>query len=343
VGSFGERLRREREMRGITLDEIAAATKIGARSLKALEEEDFKKLPGGIFNKGFVRAYAKFLGISEEQAVGDYLAACGEPEDVAEIDPAQLLAQREESEAKSKAASRRARELQSIQTDSSSGFPWMALVGLAIIVALAWGVRVGYYRYRAHLDAQAQAQAQAQHEAEAKAQAEAAAAVAAQQAIQSAVQPQPDAATSPDANSAQPATTPGTSAPKPDTKQLTPDTSQKAPQKATEQKAEIVDPSNSEPPAKAGGFSVLVHARQKIWISIKADGKYLISGELPSSSERKFQPHGQVTLKTGNAGGTDVAVNGKPLPSLGADGEVRTVTINPDGSFEILPPTPVKN
>jgi cytoskeleton protein RodZ len=80
MGSFGERLQREREMRGITLEEIADSTKIGTRSLRALEQEAFDKLPGGIFNKGFVRAYARYLGIDEEQAVTDFLAAAGEPE-----------------------------------------------------------------------------------------------------------------------------------------------------------------------------------------------------------------------------------------------------------------------
>jgi cytoskeleton protein RodZ len=78
VGSFGDRLQREREMRGITLEEIAEATKIGTRSLRALEQQDFDKLPGGIFNKGFVRAYARYLGLDEEQAVADYLEALGE-------------------------------------------------------------------------------------------------------------------------------------------------------------------------------------------------------------------------------------------------------------------------
>lgn len=77
---FGERLQREREMRGITLEEISASTKIGTRSLRALEKEDFDQLPGGVFNKGFVRAYAKYLGIDEEQAVADYLTAAGEQE-----------------------------------------------------------------------------------------------------------------------------------------------------------------------------------------------------------------------------------------------------------------------
>src|SRR6516162_11634811 len=78
MGSFGDRLRREREQRGISLDDVALATKIRAGLLQALEEEKFDRLPGGIFNKGFVRAYARHLGIDEEQAIADYMAASGD-------------------------------------------------------------------------------------------------------------------------------------------------------------------------------------------------------------------------------------------------------------------------
>jgi cytoskeleton protein RodZ len=84
MGVFGDRLRREREMRGIALDEIVESTKISRRHLEALEGEHFDQLPGGVFNKGFVRAYARFLGIDEDQAVADYSAASNEqpePED----------------------------------------------------------------------------------------------------------------------------------------------------------------------------------------------------------------------------------------------------------------------
>ena len=73
--SFGARLKRERQQRKIELDDISASTKISTRFLRALEEEQFDKLPGGIFNKGFVRAYAHHLGIDEGQAIADYLAA----------------------------------------------------------------------------------------------------------------------------------------------------------------------------------------------------------------------------------------------------------------------------
>lgn len=80
MAGFGERLRRERELRGIKLEEIAEATKIGVRYLRALEDEDLPRLPGGIFSRGFVRAYAKYLGIDEEQAIADFVAIAGEAE-----------------------------------------------------------------------------------------------------------------------------------------------------------------------------------------------------------------------------------------------------------------------
>ncbi|HEX7287311.1 MAG TPA: RodZ domain-containing protein [Candidatus Angelobacter sp.] len=78
MGSFGDKLRREREMRGVTLDEISESTKISRRHLESLEKEEFDSLPGGVFNKGFVRAYARFLGINEDQAVADYVAVAQE-------------------------------------------------------------------------------------------------------------------------------------------------------------------------------------------------------------------------------------------------------------------------
>jgi cytoskeleton protein RodZ len=66
-------------MRGISLDEIMATTKIGRRLLLALEEEQFDLLPGGIFNKSYVRAYAKCVGMNEDEAVAEYLEAAQEP------------------------------------------------------------------------------------------------------------------------------------------------------------------------------------------------------------------------------------------------------------------------
>ena len=71
--SFGETLKRERELRQISLREISEATKINLRYLEALERDDFRHLPGGVFNKGFVRAFAQFIGIDADAMVTAYL------------------------------------------------------------------------------------------------------------------------------------------------------------------------------------------------------------------------------------------------------------------------------
>ena len=73
MSSFGETLKRERELRQISLREIAEATKINLRYLDALERDDFRHLPGGVFNKGFVRAYSQFIGIDPDGMVTAYL------------------------------------------------------------------------------------------------------------------------------------------------------------------------------------------------------------------------------------------------------------------------------
>ena len=78
---FGEYLRREREMRGVSLEEISAATKISIRFLQAIENEELAKLPGGIFTRSFVRTYARYLGLDEERVLADYqLAGEAKPE-----------------------------------------------------------------------------------------------------------------------------------------------------------------------------------------------------------------------------------------------------------------------
>src|SRR5579859_5904417 len=77
-GNFGERLKRERELREVAPNEIVVATRISLRFLQALENEDWDKLPGGVFNRGFVRAIARYLGLDEENLLAEYDLAHGD-------------------------------------------------------------------------------------------------------------------------------------------------------------------------------------------------------------------------------------------------------------------------
>lgn len=73
AGDFGARLREARERRGLTLRVMADATKISVRALEALEKNDISRLPGGIFSRAFVRAYANEIGLDPEQAVAEFI------------------------------------------------------------------------------------------------------------------------------------------------------------------------------------------------------------------------------------------------------------------------------
>lgn len=75
--TLGEELKRRREERGITLADISDSTRIGTRFLKAIESDNFSILPGGIFTRSFIRAYAKEVGMNEDEAVGMYQQQTG--------------------------------------------------------------------------------------------------------------------------------------------------------------------------------------------------------------------------------------------------------------------------
>ena len=70
--TIGEQLRLAREERGIALREISNQTRISMRYLEAIETNDYKRLPGGIFNRSFVKAYARFVHFDEAQAAEGY-------------------------------------------------------------------------------------------------------------------------------------------------------------------------------------------------------------------------------------------------------------------------------
>lgn len=72
---FGGWLRRQRELRQVSLREIADVTKISIRYLEALEEDRFDVLPAPVFAKGFLREYARYVGLDPDEVVNTYLTA----------------------------------------------------------------------------------------------------------------------------------------------------------------------------------------------------------------------------------------------------------------------------
>src|SRR4029453_4326490 len=72
--TVGPRLREAREKRGVSLRQIAGIARISVMSLEALERSDFSRLPGGIFTRAFIRAYAQEVGLDPDRTIQDFLA-----------------------------------------------------------------------------------------------------------------------------------------------------------------------------------------------------------------------------------------------------------------------------
>jgi cytoskeleton protein RodZ len=102
--SIGDKLRLARETRGIALRDISEQTRISMRYLEAIELNDYRRLPGGIFNRSFIRAYAKFVGYDEQEAMEDYartMRELGQSEDEDSPKPFKSLVYTDDSHSRS--------------------------------------------------------------------------------------------------------------------------------------------------------------------------------------------------------------------------------------------------
>jgi cytoskeleton protein RodZ len=311
VGSFGERLRREREMRGIGLDEIAGATKISTRNLRALEDEKFEQLPGGIFNKGFVRAYARFLGIDEEDIVAEYEAASHETESAREQKLQEEFAKAEFRKPK--------RDESEISLEPKS--EWGTIAAIVLIAALAYG---GYsYYQRRKLDKLQQSQALVPVTTPAPAPAALPLTPATDSAAATSSAPAP-------ANSiSQPAA--AAVAPQPSVEPAKADAAKPANQKSATLEQIATPTSATSANTSSAAIDLKIKVNQASWVSIKADGKTLVSTTLQPGVERSFKAADKIEVVLGNAGGVEISYNGKPVENLGNLQDVRKITFTPAG------------
>ena len=141
--SLGARLRRAREARGLTLRELSDQTRITRRHLEAIEADDYKPLPGGIFNRSFIKAFAKAVGFSEEEAVASYLRTA-----------------RERGESPDEVPQRQQQRLYT-DPDTSRSPLITAALSLAILGIISLGVYAGLHYYRRTADPAAQPAANA--------------------------------------------------------------------------------------------------------------------------------------------------------------------------------------
>jgi len=316
AGGFGERLRREREMRGISLDEIAAGTKIGTRLLRALEAEQFDLLPGGIFNKGYVRAYARYIGVDEEQAVAEYLDAANQaPLDV------QLIAQ-QNSSTRSDAARHGI-----FGIIYGSAFP---LVPVLILLVVLLGAAGAWHLYEQRQ--RERKQSPRVHDVTAE-------------------QPSSPGKTTNSTSRENPALgqtgAATTESPSKTVSVSQPPANSPAPANAAVRTVEAAEssPHASGSDAAAGGsastaavgsegtlpFAITVRAKDRARVEIKSDGKVLVSEVMNPSDVRTIHATSKVVFWTGNAGQVELSFNGKNVPLNGGENDEQVLVFNSHG------------
>jgi cytoskeleton protein RodZ len=275
----------------VTLDEIAKATKIGTRALKALEDEQFDQLPGGIFNKGFVRAYAKFLGLDEEEMVSDYVTAQGDPE-AAKPDLMAKLAVQAEAQRRSEIAANGG------DKSGGSGTIWITLAVVVLLTAgVAAGIRYSQMRKAARAEAvRARVETQLPHSA-------------------APVSPAPDSAAVGNPNSAtSDGQTPATATGTPDSASSNAPVSQQGASTSIPAAVPKSNDTTTKPP-----LELQIHVTKATWLSVQADGKPEVAETLRDSATKTIIAQEKVVLTTGNS--VDITCNGKPLGILGADNQ----------------------
>jgi cytoskeletal protein RodZ len=129
--SIGEKLRLARETRGIALRDISEQTRISMRYLAAIEADDYRRLPGGIFNRSFIRAYAKHIGYDEQQALEEYSTMM-----------------HERGESTSEVSNRQPRSLVYTDNGGSRAPLLTVLIAVIILAVLSLGAWAAWYFYQ---------------------------------------------------------------------------------------------------------------------------------------------------------------------------------------------------
>lgn len=305
TSTFGEHLKREREMRGVSLEEISAATRISVRFLEALENEHWAQLPGGIFNRGFIRSVARFLGMDEEGLVAEYALETRERPEIAVWTKEPVRKRRN----------------------------WFAIIGT--IVVLAAIVTAGWYaaqRYgpsvaawQAHHHIFRTVMAKLRHK-NGTSITDAPAKFGSDTSVpHTRVQ---QTANPPNGNSSLPSN--GSSVESSGARTAASRTS--VPPSATAQNPDRKAPSGApESAATAGGpMELKVEAGETSTVTVTADGKTVFSGKLDALKTLTFQAQKSFTVSASKSNAVLLELNGRTVPPLGAPNQPGTITLTRD-------------
>ena len=314
MGRFGEKLKAEREARGVRLEDIAKQTRVSVRLLSAIESERFDLLPGGVFNVSFIRQYCRHIGLDEDTVVAEF-NALAKPieltiaETPATIDETALMHERGATLAENLT------EYLRRYGRVTAGVCAAALI--AVTIALSWplGDSNPAPASSPPVDSSVPSSQDARGAAGSTKEAQenaltppAAQGVSAEKSTTAVVDERDGSAVDPASPSPVTAKEPGRNP------------------TVTEETTQAVSLG-----AEAANLYVEISITAKVWIQAVADGERVFENIFEAGETRSIAADDSVRLVVGNAGGLTVAVNGKTMPPIGPSGHVRRVVLTPGG------------
>jgi cytoskeleton protein RodZ len=304
----GDTLRRTRLKRNLQLEEISNELKISTRILQAIENDQYDKLPGGVFAKSFVRQYARLLGLDEEEIAGRMQQAMGPGEEIQQVP---------ERQKPGGVAPIQVPKVDEWETVGDKRFRWSGWLSAAVLVAVML-VCSAVYTWMQRPKAL----------------------VAPNSAVPSV--PGPYAVPTRGAVAEAPAPTPSPVEPAATPPQVAeqPPVEQKPTEaKPVEQQPAAPVPAADRvvPPNPDATVHVEITADEAVWVRARSDGKYAFSATMEAHTTRTVEGVKEVNLLLGNAGGVTISLNGKPIGPAGPKGQVRTIQLT-SGGFQIVSP-----
>ncbi len=330
MASLGQALREQREARNISLEEIAASTKIVPRYLEALEADRLKAMPGGFFIKGIIRSYAKAVGLDPEEVLGRYRAAglLSEPEhvrasiprrtvksepgaapvtlDLFPAEPSPPGAGEAEPPFVVEAAPKRRLSPAARRRIFAVAWRLAVLFAVAAVLIVIWSNRAPRRPESQSAGLPAQV-----------------------------ILPPPQTSgptTAPETSGAQAGlqSAPGVAAPEP-----SPAVPAASGAPAPEPSAKSAAPPVSDEAWK--GVTIEITFDAETWIHVQADGEPKIDGIFPAGATATARADRVLLIHTGNAGGFTFRLNGRPAKRLGRSGAVLTdIKITPENIKDFL-------
>jgi len=280
---LGDILRTEREKRGLTIKDIEQETSIRSIYIEAIENGNYKALPGAVYARGFVRNYAQLLELDADAIVQQFreeteaAAANEQPkQEVKEVrTPRQNSLPRREKSLFASGEDFHERVEKSHRTQN--------LIVVAALVVIGFVGAIFYFFGEDNTAKQTAANESAK--------------VATQK--EQPIKPKQDASTA-----VQQSTTVTTG------------------EKNSQQVTQSVQQNSSAAVPVNGEISVAAKFTKSCWTQVIADGKTIYEGTIEPGQTFNWQGKNMVTVLAGNAGAVRIAYNGKDLGSLGKDGEV---------------------